>query len=461
MPLITTTLHHRYQPNLDAIWACREIGSNAIDGEERHRHLGVGEMSIEYSARGKTLTIRNEGITVPMTALLMGTSDSREESGCIGQFGEGLPMALLVLARSDIPVTVINGDEKWEPVLLRSDVFNNEPVLAVKTRKLLKDRKAFEIQIKGIDKEDYAEFCSRFLRLDPLFDEEQTVKQQEHSKERVLLQAKYHGRIYNKGVFVCEREDLMFGYDLHTELNRDRSMMDEWDLKNNLARLLSRTIEANDEHFTDLVTKAMFEEDGRLELDNEYSDLFHSAQLREKVVKLFVEKYGQDAVAVEHDWEVEEATELGLRGVHCSRLLGRMIRKQLGTLGDIKTARRNSITKVWRQAALSGAERHNLCTVKLLVQAVMPNSRDYDFGVVSFTTEETKFFTKAENSQILLAHGHLLDFETTLRSAVLGAIALDTHTFQTTADVLSAIVGQLSEGKGTAALALQLLGQEA
>jgi hypothetical protein len=205
----------------------------------------------------------------------------------------------------------------------------------------------------------------------------------------------------------------------------------------------------------------MFEEDGRLELDNEYSDLFHSAQLREKVVKLFVEKYGQDAVAVEHDWEVEEATELGLRGVHCSRLLGRMIRKQLGTLGDIKTARRNSITKVWRQAALSGAERHNLCTVKLLVQAVMPNSRDYDFGVVSFTTEETKFFTKAENSQILLAHGHLLDFETTLRSAVLGAIALDTHTFQTTADVLSAIVGQLSEGKGTAALALQLLGQEA
>lgn len=460
MPTITTSLHHKYQPKLDALWACREIGSNGIDGEERHRYLGTGTLSITYSKRSKTLTVRNDGITVPATALLMGTSDSREEEDCIGEFGEGLPMALLVLARSDIPVTIFNGDEKWEPLILRSEQYGNEPVLAVKTRKMLKDRGGFEVQIKGIEPEEYEEFCSLFLRFDKGFDPQQAIAKAPHSKERVLLQARYHGRIYNKGVFVAEREDLMFGYDLHGELNRDRSMMDEWSLKRKLGQLLDITIDNNDEDFTDLIASTMFEEDGVLELSNEYSDLYYNDRLKTKIVECFVAKYGDTALAVEYDHEIEEAEALGFRGVLCSPLVGRMVRSRLGSVDDLKAKHKKSITQTWSDNQLTAAEQHSFRTAKMMVQSVMPAARTLNYEVVSFATDEMRFLFDEGAQSIQLSHSHLLDFETTLISTVKGAIGA-TSDLRDTSEVLATLIAQLIQGKGSTALALMLLGQAA
>jgi len=458
MPTLITSLHHKYQPTLDALWACREIGSNAIDGEERNRHLGIGALTINYSKRSRTLTIHNEGVTVSPTALLMGTSESRSDELCIGQFGEGLPMALLVFARSSIPVVIYNGDEKWEPSIEKSEQYDNEPVLCIKTRKMLKDRGGFEVQIQGIDPEEYESFCSLFLRFDPEFDPTQTVHSPRRDGERVLLQPDYTGKIYNKGVFVQKRGDLMFGYDLRGELNRDRSFMDEWTLKSGLGSLLASCISENGSTFIELVSKGMFESNGVLEVTHEYSDLFYSDPLRNKVCEIFEQRFG-NAIPVNTEAEAEEARSLGLKAVLCSPLLSRILYRKLTTLATIKAQRQTAVIRTWREEELGEVERTNFITAKLLVQSAIPASRGMTFTVVSFGSVDVRKIVDTERNEILVAHTLLLDFESTLIATVEGALYADTRATNGAPAILCRIIGQLTQGSGAASLALNLIGQ--
>ena len=154
MPTTPTSIHFGYQPDLPPLWGIREFISNGIDGETRNRHLDRGKFTIQYVQRNQTLILRNEDITVSKNAMLMGTSDSRQESACIGQFGEGFPMSCLVIKRDPtMHITVFNGDEKWEPLIQRVAAYGSEPVLVFKTRRLRKDRGGFEIHVSGVSQE--------------------------------------------------------------------------------------------------------------------------------------------------------------------------------------------------------------------------------------------------------------------------------------------------------------------
>jgi hypothetical protein len=460
MGTITTSLHYGYQPNLDALWGMREIVSNAFDGEERHSHLGIGRMSVSYSKRSQTLVVRNEGVTVPSTALLMGTSDSREEEDCIGQFGEGLPMGLLAMGRDPLlDVTIYNGGEKWEPRIERSSAYGSEPVLVVKTRKLRSHRDAFEVHVKGVSHEQYMQLRSNFLRLDGAFDPVESIHRDEGGKERVLLQPEYHGKIYNKGVFVMQRDDLMFGYDLHGELNRDRHMMNEYTLQRDLTKLLDAAIRYNDERFAQIFTDSMFESNGTLELESQYSDLAYNSALRARVAQVFTERYGMNAVAVEEESEIEEAKAIGLHGVRCSPLLGKILRASLGTLSGIQKQRKRSVQMLWDRSSLPSAQREVFGKVVLLVQSALPEAKEMTFEVATFGSNDVPYTTHEDEHAVRLAYAHLLDFEATLVAAVSGANSL-LGRWDNSASVLSRIVAQLAQGKGTASLALTLIAEE-
>ena len=110
MALVATTLSKGYQPELTILFALSEIVSNAYDGEARGLG-GAGKMSLAYSKATKKLTVTNAKTVIPGSALLLGTSESRGRDECIGTFGEGLPMALLILARNRHAVTLYNGIE--------------------------------------------------------------------------------------------------------------------------------------------------------------------------------------------------------------------------------------------------------------------------------------------------------------------------------------------------------------
>jgi hypothetical protein len=453
MALLITSLHKDYQPHLDILWALRELCSNAIDGEERHRHLGIGAMSVDYSSRSKTLTLRNEGVTVSASALLMGKSDSRGDDRCIGQFGEGLPMALNILAREHADVTILNGSEKWTPCIERSSEYDNAPVLAVKVRSLPKAHPCFQVTVKGIDHALYQAFLGLYLKMDDRFDPTMTVEAGDVD-EFILLQPHYKGCVYNKGVFVEKRKDLWFGYNISGELNRDRSLMDTEALSKRLHNLLSDACYSSDK-FVEMVSRILVEANGVLEVDREYSEMTWNTPLREKVCDLFVERYGENAVAVTSESEANEASTIGLVGIRCSSVLREIVSRNLGSLADRKKKRDRMASPVAVEE-LGSVERTNFNIGVRLIQAVVPEARSITFVACRFQADDVRY--SVSDDVIHVAIREMLSFDRTVLSVVM-AVVESRKLYGETNNILARMISQLVTGEGSASLALTLLGE--
>ncbi len=380
MSLITTSLHVNYQPQWTLSWAIREILSNAIDGETRHKVDGRGQMVLSYNRISRRLFITNEGVSVPLKALLLGTSESRDRSDCIGTFGEGLPMALLVLARNHYPVTIYNGIEKWEP-LIEMHPELDEKVLVIKTRQMIKDRGHFSVEIDQIEEDDYVELRRLFLRFDPVFDAKQTINAA--TKERVLLQSSYKGRVYNKGVFVCSRPKLLFGYDLQGELNRDRSMVDESELQSTLGNVLADAVSNDKNRFLPLLESVVFTDGEALEVSDSWGKLRYNDDMKKHFAARFAERYGIDAIPVADANEAQQASEFGKTGITGSPLLRQLLDSGIPTLASLRSKSATSATRNYARHELTTEAQANLAaSITKLMQLVpaMPNVRAVVFG---------------------------------------------------------------------------------
>lgn len=380
---IETSLSAGYQRDTWTVRdALRELISNALDGESRLKPLGLGKASLKYDAGSRTVVVSNVGATVPTKALLMGTSESRDVDEAIGQFGEGLPMALLVLAREGRQVTIYNGEEKWTPVIERSSKFSGEHVLVVNTRKVT-DRGRFEVHVSPIEPDQWNEAQRLFLTFDPNFDPRAVVEA--GRQERILLQPVMKGRIYCKGVFVTQRSDLLFGYDIRGTLNRDRSFMDEWDLKERLGRLLN--VASTDEAFRTKLVRMLFEGES-LESDHAYSSLVYNDEMTEAIEAKFDALYGANAIPCDGPAEVSESTTLGIKGVQVPSLLYRVLKDRRGSVATHRARRQSMPSRVWERFELSSAERENLAVVEALLK-VRSELSDVTVEVVTFNDLRT------------------------------------------------------------------------
>lgn len=302
---IETTLTETYVPNWTITHAMREVISNAIDGER-----DGAPMTVRWSPAKGRLTVRNEGATVPTEALLLGHSGSRKDADKIGEFGEGLPLALLVIARSSrFDVRIVNNDEAWVPSMVRhTDLDAN--VLQISTRRLKEGRGFFEVRVDGLTPEDWDTLQSMFLRLNRKYDPDKSVVV---GKARVLTQRSLKGCVYNKGVLVAKRDDLLAGYDLHETTNRDREIIDEWDLRSALSSLLSEGFNLRPDVFEKHVMRAL-EDEHAFEARSTWS-LRSNGALVSHVASEWQERHGEDAVPVESMAEAKEIAHLGKRGV--------------------------------------------------------------------------------------------------------------------------------------------------
>lgn len=180
-------------------------------------------------------------MTVSAKALLMGTSTSRAHDGLIGQFGEGLPMALLVLARSGWEVVIYNGSEKWVPVIVKSPEYDGAKVLAIETRKMIKPREDFVIEIHNISSEEIDAIYSMFVKLDTRLQD--VSRYYSRDQDKILTHPDYAQKLYIKGVFATNVNNLLFGYDLSfLSLNRDRKFVDVNLLSSSILNLLDDMI---------------------------------------------------------------------------------------------------------------------------------------------------------------------------------------------------------------------------
>jgi len=200
----------------------REIASNAMDADP--------DFTMEINADG-ALVVKSRGGNLAVRHLLLGVSEKRDATA-IGQFGEGLKLALLVLTRMGRTAHVYSGGRHiWnEPARMEG-----EQVFKIRWRNGFRDNGMTVIGIPDWPGETFEE---RFIRAgDPrvLFTGQ---------FGRMILEEAEPG-IYVKGVWVqpsrLYHDGFAFGYNLQdVDMNRDRGVIRSWNLARNVGKVWSQ-----------------------------------------------------------------------------------------------------------------------------------------------------------------------------------------------------------------------------
>src|SRR6266542_4011653 len=262
----------------------REYIQNARDAHEFDNH----EMKIEHSARKNKLTISNRNVVVPPENLAILGKTSKRGTDQRGQFGEGFVLGTLALLRAGNSVAIYNGDEVWRPSIERADAgpFAGQKLLTLNTHKLQSTRDTFSIEVENVSKEVWEETQKLFLFLSPPR-AEWMVKTVFGT---VLLGPEYRGKVYARGIYVNKLAELECGYDLNDlRLDRDRRLVDEYELKGKLPAIWNAAHELEPSKFLPRIYEMA--KNGRIEV----KELTWRAdeKLRKSLRAAFEREYGE------------------------------------------------------------------------------------------------------------------------------------------------------------------------
>jgi len=420
--MIKTTLDMNYQPGWNINHALRELMANGKDGEES-RHDGLGKLKVEFHPKQEhqgfvgCVNIYNFGIKVPAEAMAMGHSGSRSDANLIGEFGEGLPMAMLTIARSSRYHMVIrNMDEQWIPEIRHHGDLDCH-TLHIRTRKLKNPREGFLVKVYGVSQEEYDALRNRFLFTNEAFDPEK-VKTVGYEGERILLQPEFKGMIFNKGVLVMQRPDnLSYGYDLRRATNRDRELVDEWDLKWALGKLTVAAFRDEPDEFGDHV-EAVLDNPNAMEAQQAYAFVNDSTVVKH-IGDRFLGKHGEGAVPVENLSQAKELAHVGKKGVVVGRSRLEVLEQDTRIKGFHLAKRdgRMTVTQTYSWDDLTDQEQENIDDACRLIQATdATDTFEYDVlshvNVVEFEGDDVRGTFKSGEKVICLSRktvGNLAD----------------------------------------------------
>jgi hypothetical protein len=294
------------------LWeALREVLQNGLDGKDSGYPL-----SVEHE--NGWLRVTNRGVTLDHSALLLGKSTKRDNDLLRGFHGEGFKLAMLILTRLGIKMYVLNGSEKWTPVLAESKTFSGETVLKVKIRKLRGGGSNDLVVYVKIKKSQWKQYADRFL---PLLSPVQIGKTWSSSSlGSVLLDPAYRGKIYCKGIYVQDDPERKVGYDFtQLKLDRDRQAVNSWDVNREAARLwndIHSGMVGNPE-----LVGAIYDTAASGCTDMNGLQYEASTVLLKKVQERFIAMNGSKARPVTCEAEAVKLEHYGLRGVVVTRAL--------------------------------------------------------------------------------------------------------------------------------------------
>lgn len=195
----------------NAIDASQDVDLNWIDGEGYIRDFGGG---------------------LDKKALLVGFSS--KDAAQIGQFGEGLKIAALVLCRDGRSVEVRSRNVILSFAVEWSQEFDDNVLVAyhdVETESIT----GTMVKI-GCSRDEFNEASNLFVRLRNI----KTVPVEVDGATSYILPEE-PGKIYIMGVFVAQDKTL-YGYDLHFKalMNRDRTILMQGQLRDAISRVWNR-----------------------------------------------------------------------------------------------------------------------------------------------------------------------------------------------------------------------------
>lgn len=294
-----------YVSNWSVIDAIREIFQNSLDEEIQNPQ---NKWYFNYDKDSQVLRIGNKLSRLSTKSLLLGCSSKRNDESTIGQHGEGYKVATIVLLRSGCGVKVYNYNEKeiWSAKIIKSRRYGAEiGVFDVEKMGVFKSvpEHSLIFEISNISEEVYESIKMKNLWLQD--DLGETLDSQ---YGKVLLDERYAGKVFVKGLYVCSKSQLVYGYDLVPSLinlDRDRGLVDSFNLQYQLGKLLISLDDA------DFIKKVKDEWDGYYIRCFTYGAENKLSAVYDDALSKFTEKYGDDAFPCT---DTEEFNKLKRRG---------------------------------------------------------------------------------------------------------------------------------------------------
>jgi hypothetical protein len=332
----------------------RELIQNAKDAETDGYPMTI------TSPRKGILRIQNDGVSLSHKVLLFGhtTKEGREDQ--IGQFGEGLKLAVLTLVRAGRDVKIYSGDEIWTPVIDHSKVFD-EKVLCFNIGKSSKHKDFVRIDI-DLNKEEWEEQKKNFLFISP------PQKSFNGYYGSVILDPELKGKIFVKGIFVQDEKDFEYGSNLiRIDVDRDRRMVRSFDLEYHVGEIWKEVSTINGVNgilYNLLKTGA-----------KDTNSFQYYPGISEPLLDYFMDQWKEehfDAFPVLNSDDAKSLSFLGATGiVISSKQLAEVLWRRTGRLENIKEALSASVIKTYDLSELSPMERQNYLKATNIVSSAI------------------------------------------------------------------------------------------
>lgn len=211
-----------YLPDWDQEEALREIYQNFNDYGEFDKELDRGS-SVWTTVLSNNFEPNN------LEFLKVGMSGKRGNSSTVGEHGEGLKMAMLVLCREDLCCEIETAGYSITPTFVEDEYLGE--VFAV----IIEDALTTGFSIKFECDKEYA--CE--YEENTILKEEDIVFDDNHYGRIIRREP---GTIYCGGIKVCVLEGFKYAYDFNPEyltLDRDRSIPREYEVESRAASIVS------------------------------------------------------------------------------------------------------------------------------------------------------------------------------------------------------------------------------
>jgi hypothetical protein len=148
-----------------------------------------------------------------------------------------MKVGTLALVRAERSVTIRTQTETWSASLSAAPDFGGRKVLTFDTRKRQTETDAVEIEIGPVEREEWDAIRNAFMFMQ---EEEGNISSVRGYSGAILFDDRHREAVFAKGILVTKMEGCRFGYDLSSlTLNRDRSMVNEWDVRYQVVNLIT------------------------------------------------------------------------------------------------------------------------------------------------------------------------------------------------------------------------------
>jgi hypothetical protein len=350
MAKIPLTIDKNYCAGWNVWHGLRELLQNAKDAEEHDGH----PMTVNHYPRTNRLEIITHNVQVNPAALLVLGKTSKSDGRYRGKFGEGFVLGVLALVRAGYDVKFRNHEMSWTVAFETPDsshpLAGNE-LLTFSSRQLAAREPDFHLEIHNLPVEVWDE-----VKKLALFVTEPRAAETLRTKAGTLLLApEYRGRVFVRGLFVRAFDDLTCGYDLQgVQLDRDRQMIDEWQLHWQLSQLWSAAV-AHDPSLEQRVYEMAKAGASEVKALRHHAD----DRLLQRMKAQFEQEHGLEATPVSTSTEAHEVSRAGGKPAPVSSMLKELLEPTGLSVAAAKKRLDGAVTKRWLPFDLSGDDASN------------------------------------------------------------------------------------------------------